>query len=100
MFMHIDLNTKFLIRLDDQALHKEIEQLTSDDEIMRLYLNNKRTKPIIIHELKKNEKERYVDLRVTKIGITNHKGITYTETLLSNYPEWIHQTRLKKNYIT
>ena len=56
--MHIDLNTKFLIRLDDQALHKEIEQLTSDDEIMRLYLNNKRTKPIIIHELKKKMKKK------------------------------------------
>ena len=87
IFTHMDLDTKFLIRLDDRTLHKEIEQLTSDDEVMRLYLNNKRTKLITIPELKeKFEKERYVDLRVTQVEITNPKGETYTKTLQSNLP--------------
>ena len=87
IFTHIDLNTKFLIRLDDRTLHKEIEQLNSDDEIMRLFLNNKRTKLITNPELReKFEKERYIDLRVTKVKITNPEGTTYTETLLSNLP--------------
>ena len=100
IFTHIDLNTKFLIRLDDRTLHKEIEQLNSDDEILRLYLNNKRTKLITIPELReKYEKERYIDLRVTQIEITNPKGETYKETLLSNLPmdEFVKQD-LKELY--
>ena len=87
IFTHIALNTKFLIRLDDWTLHKEIAQLTSDDEILRLYLNNKRTKLLTIPELRKKfEKERYIDLRVTQVEITTPEGKTYTETLLSNLP--------------
>ena len=84
MFKHMELDVDFLIRLDDSTLHKEIEQLDSDDEILRLYLNNKRTKLIKDQDLReKFEKERYVDLRVTRVEITNPKGETYTETLLS-----------------
>ena len=84
MFKHMELGVDFLIRLDDSTLHKEIEQLDSDDEILRLYLNNKRTKRIKDQDLReKFEKERYVDLRVTRVEITNPKGETYTETLLS-----------------
>ena len=84
MFKHMELGVDFLIRLDDSTLHKEIEQLDSDDEILRLYLNNKRTKLIKDQDLReKFEKERYVDLRVTRVEITNPKGETYTETLLS-----------------
>lgn len=72
------------MRLNNYTLHKEIEQLDSDDEILRLYLNNNRTKLIKDKELReKFEKERYIDLRVTKVEITNPKGETYIETLLS-----------------
>lgn len=85
IFTHIDSNINFLIRLDDRTLRKEIEELSSDDEIMRLFLNNKRTRLITNPELReKFEKERYVDLRVTQVEITNPEGTTYTETLLSN----------------
>ena len=100
IFTHIELNIEFLIRLDDMTLHKEIEQLTSDDEIMRLYLNKKRTNLIKIPELrKKYEKERYVDLRVTKVEITNPKGETYIETLLSNLPmDKFSKNELKELY--
>ena len=84
IFKHIELGVDFLMRLNDYTLHKEIEQLDSDDEILRLYLNNNRTKLIKDKELReKFEKERYIDLRVTKVEITNPKGETYTETLLS-----------------
>lgn len=42
MFTHLDLGIDFLIRLKDSTLHKQIEQQTSsDDEIIRLFLNKK-----------------------------------------------------------
>lgn len=75
----MELDVDFLTRLDDSTLHKEIKQIDSDDEILRLYLNNNRTKLIKDQELReKFEKEIFIDLRITKVRITNPKGKTYT----------------------
>lgn len=60
MFKHLELNVDFLIRIDDSTLHKEIEQLNSDDEILRLYLNNKRTKLIKDKNLRKKIRKRKI----------------------------------------
>lgn len=87
MFTHLDLGIDFLIRLKDSTLHKQIEQQTSsDDEIIRLFLNKKITNAITNEELrKKYEKERYVDLRVTRVLVHPPKGKPYVETLLSTF---------------
>lgn len=87
MFTHLDLGIDFLIRLKDSTLNKEIErQMKSDDQIIRVHLNNKITKLISNDKLRrKYEKETYVDLRVTKLEITPPKGKPYIETLLSTF---------------
>lgn len=87
VFTHLDLDIDFLIRLKDSTLRKQIEQqISSDDEVIRLYLNKKITNAITNDELrKKYEKERYTDLRVTKVLIHPPKGKPYMETLLSTF---------------
>ena len=87
IFTHLNLDIDFLIRLKDSTSHKQIEQqTTSDDEMIRLYLNKKITNTITNDELrKKYEKERYIDLRVTKVLIHPPKGKPYMETLLSTF---------------
>ena len=88
IFNHIYLGVDFLIRLKDSTLAKEIEQLTtSDDEIIKLYLNKKITNRISDDKIReKFEKERYITLRVTKVQVTGKNGKQYTETLLSSLP--------------
>lgn len=87
MFTHLDLEIDFLIRLKDTTFNKEIErQMTSDDQIIRIPINNNITKTISNDKLrKKYEKETYVDLRVTKLEITPPKGKPYIETLISTF---------------
>lgn len=87
IFTHLDLNIDFLIRLKDSTLHKEIErQMTCDDEIIRIPINNSITRAITDDNLrKKYEKELFLDLRVTKVEITPPNGKTYIETLLSTF---------------
>lgn len=87
IFNHIYLGVDFIIRLKDSVLSKEIEQLTnSDDEIIKLYLNKKKTNLINDENIRETfEKERYVTLRVTKVVIQGKEG-EYVETLLSTLP--------------
>ena len=88
MFTLIDFGFDFLIRLNDSTLHKQIEaQTESDDEMMRLYLNKKITNAIKDEELRKKfEKERYIDVRVTKVMVYPEDDEPYLETLLSSFP--------------
>ena len=88
IFNHIYLDIDFLIRLKDSTLSTEIEKLTtSDDEIIKLYLNKQRTNRITDDKIReKFEKERYISLRVTKVQVTGKDGNEYTETLLSSLP--------------
>ena len=61
MFTHLDLDIDFLIRLKDSTLHKQIEQQTSsDDEIIRLFLNKKITNAITNDELRKKIRKRKI----------------------------------------
>ena len=60
IFTHLDLNIDFLIRLKDSTLHKEIErQMTCDDEIIRIPINNSITRAITDDNLRKNMKKNY-----------------------------------------
>ena len=88
IFNHLYLGVDFLIRLKDSTLSREIEKLTtSDDEIIKLYLNKEKTNKITNDKIRKKfEKERYITLRVTKVQITGKDGKQYTETLLSTLP--------------
>ena len=58
--------------MDSRFLHKEIEQLPSDDEILRININNKKTNAISNPEIREYfEKEIYVDVRITKVEIVS-----------------------------
>ena len=84
MFTHLDLDIDFLIRLKDSTLHKQIEQQTSsDDEIIRLFLNKKITNAITNDELRKKIRKRKIRRFKTNPSIstsskrkTIHKNIT------------------------
>ena len=88
IFNHIYLDIDFLIRLKDSTLSTEIEKLTtSDDEIIKLYLNKQRTNRITDDKIReKFEKERYISLCVTKVQVTGKDSNEYTEPLLSSLP--------------
>ena len=77
IFNHLHLGVDFIIRLKDNFLEDEIAKLDSDDEIMKLYLNKYITNTIEDDEIrKKYEKELSINLRVTKVEVTNKKGKT------------------------
>lgn len=100
LFTHLYYGMDLLLRMDSRFLHKEIEQLPSDDEILRININNKKTNAISNPEIREYfEKEIYVDVRITKVEITKANGETYIETLLSTLPmEEFSKEELKELY--
>lgn len=98
LFNHLYYGINILLRLDSDFLHKKIEQLSSDDEILTLYLNKYITNKITDDTIReKYEKEVSVQIRITKVKVTPPNGKTYTETLLSTLPmEEFSKRRFKR----
>ena len=87
LFNHIYYGIDLILRLDSDFLNKKIEQLSSDDEILTLYLNKYITNRITDDKIRETfEKEVSVQFRITQVEITKANGETYTETLLSTLP--------------
>ena len=101
LFSHLYYGIDILLRLNDSFLSKEISQMKSDDEIIKIFLNKKKTNTIPDDKIREHfEKEVSIDVRITKVEITKPNGETYTETLLSTLPMEIFSAQDLKTYIT
>ena len=96
MLHTIQLKSKFLIRLKSNTFAKERKEMTKNDEIIKIRLNNAHTKDIKDETLREQAKEDYeIELRITNVTLKTGE----VETLVSNIPiEEFNTEEIKELY--
>ena len=87
MLKHMTIDSFFLIRLRSDDFINERKQMRTNDELINININNKRTRNFYDETLKQKAHELgRIPIRITEIELINKKGKKYTEILATNLP--------------